>query len=158
MEQFFTELAENRHVVIPVLVGIAAGIIVFIFSLKLRKRLDAFMKSREDKRVASSSIVKAVRIESVTEMEMRGNPIYKYGRRYFAHYKYEVDGKTYKYHAISHTFPTETITLAYRGNPKKAVWVYEIPKPLWYRLSALLLWLSPFAAALLAVFLLGGAK
>lgn len=158
MEQFFTELAENRHVVIPVLVGIAAGIIVFIFSLKLRRRLDAFVKRRENERVMSSNTVKAVRIESSAEMEMQGNPIYEYGRRYFAHYKYEVDGKTYKYHAISHAFPTETITLAYRSNPKKAVWVHEIPKPLWYRPAALLLRLSPFAAALLAVFLLGGAK
>ena len=148
------EIIENAGLILSVIAAIAIGIISFIVSLKLGKRLDAGLAERNDKIADSYHKVTAVRREGAGEMNMQGNPTYEYGRNYFAHYDYEVNGKRYKFHLISKKFPTANITLLYKNDPKKAFWMHEIPVPSWVRPLRFVLRILPFAAALLTVWIL----
>lgn len=152
------EVIENAALIIPVAAAIIAGILVFIFSLKASKKFNAKIASREQDIIASSKKVKAYRRDSVGEIRNQGNPTYEYGRRYDSHYTYEVDGKTYKYHMVTRKFPSEQITLLYRNNPKKVIWMHNIPKPAWAWCVPVLLRVLPFVAAVAAFWVFGGSK
>lgn len=148
------EILENANLIFPVLAAISAWIISFIISLSLRRKLDSNLAGRNEKIAATYHKVVAVRREDANEMSMQGNPTYEYGRNYFAHYDYEVNGKRYKFHLVSKKFPTPKITLLYRENPKKVFWMHEIRKPFWVRPLRFILWILPFAVALLTVWIL----
>lgn len=148
------EILENASLIFPVLAAILVWIISFIISLRIKQKLDSKLTGRNEKITASYHKVSAVRREDAKEMSMQGNPIYEYGRNYFAHYDYEVNGKRYKYHLISRKFPTPKITLLYKDDPKKVFWMHDIPKPFWARPLRVLIPIMPFAAAVLTVWIL----